>query len=133
MTELMDKTLVEVLEIVSGYGGIPSSVLELIHSIFELCSDKGQAKQVLWRKWFIQRFLAQNMVYPEVFLVLFLSNLSIVDFLEGAILVRVKDFLYSYFTIISWIGQGTSSIFPKLTCQLQQYIHRSERSNISIL
>ena len=104
MTELMDKTLVEVLEIVSGYGGIPSSVLELIHAIFELCADKGQAKQVLWRKWFIQRFLAQNMVYPEVFLVLFLSNLSIVDFLEGAILVRVKDFPYNYFTIISWIG-----------------------------
>jgi hypothetical protein len=66
MTELLDKTLLEVLEIVSGYGGVPSSVLALINTIFDLCADKAQAKEVLWTRWFLQRFLWQNIVYPEV-------------------------------------------------------------------
>lgn len=80
MSELMDKTLVEVLEIIAGYGGIPSDVVELLNTVSCLCADKKQATGVLLEKWFIQRYLAQNFVYPEVSYSLLYGNGSIVVF-----------------------------------------------------
>ena len=66
MSELLDKTLVEVLEIVTSYGGIPTEARQLVNSVFRLCAAKAQAKDVLLGKWFIQRYLAKSIVYPEV-------------------------------------------------------------------
>jgi hypothetical protein len=66
MVELFDKTLVEILNILSASDSIPLPALELVQSTFTKCPDKAQATQVLFTEWFIQHFLSQAICSPEV-------------------------------------------------------------------
>jgi hypothetical protein len=66
LRDLCDKTLIEILDILNNFGGIPSAGLQLANAIFFKCVDKDQAKLVLFKKWFIEQFVSQNLVYPEV-------------------------------------------------------------------
>jgi hypothetical protein len=67
MAELFNRTLLEVLEILNGFGGVPASALEFVHAIFRRCQDKSQAKTILFTNWFIQHFMSQIILYPEVY------------------------------------------------------------------
>ena len=67
MAELLNKTLLEVLPLLNGFGGIPASALEFVHAVFRRCQDKMQAKTVLFTNWFIQHFMSRIILYPEVY------------------------------------------------------------------
>jgi hypothetical protein len=66
MVELFDKTLLEILYIVNGYGGIPPPALELVKSTFHKCSYKAQAREVLFTGWFLRHFISRSISSPEV-------------------------------------------------------------------
>lgn len=66
MTELYDATLVEILELVAGISGLPSSLIQLVNMVFWKCEEKDISKSMMFTKWFIQQFLSRNILYPEV-------------------------------------------------------------------
>lgn len=66
MVDLFDQTILEILELVNEFGGIPSSLLRLVRSVFRKCSDRKRAKEMLFQNGFVQRFLARSVQFPEV-------------------------------------------------------------------
>jgi hypothetical protein len=66
LLELCDKTLIEILEIVDGPGGIPSPVVTLAVDVFHKSLHKDHAKMTLFRKWFVENFLGRSIKHPEV-------------------------------------------------------------------
>jgi len=65
MTNLLDKSLVEVLSILKSGEGIPSSALDLLKTVYQQCTDKEYAKSYLL-DWVLHDFLAEALVHPEV-------------------------------------------------------------------
>lgn len=66
MVEILNKTLLEVLRILNGFGGVPAAALELVHAIYGRSIDKESARMMLFTKWFIRHHVARIVQYPEV-------------------------------------------------------------------
>lgn len=66
LLELCDKTLIEILEIINGVGGVPSQALNLVVDVFHKCQHKEHAKFILFRRWFLENFLGRSIKHPEV-------------------------------------------------------------------
>ena len=99
MTELFDKTLIEILELVTDFEGIPSSAMELINAISSKCTNQDEARSVLFMKWFIEHFLSRSIIYPEVRRVLFDANSSIADFSTNSLSPMNKGYCCSRCTV----------------------------------
>jgi hypothetical protein len=67
LSDLCDKTLAEILDLIGSDSGIPLTAIVLANAVSAKCSSKEQTTAHLWTYWFQQQCLLKRIITPEVY------------------------------------------------------------------
>jgi hypothetical protein len=84
MVDMLDKTVAEILAIVSSVEGLPPAIVQLLQAVCEKSCEKQDAKTALFTEWFVRHFMLRAIHRPEV--CIFRAELTIVSWTTYGVL-----------------------------------------------